>query len=166
MSTITERVVKRQRPFWQVILVIIGLVISINSLITLCNMLGEKYAGIASVIVLLSSMAACALLIMKFISNYIYKLSHDRLIVERAIGKRNNVLLDLEISKIESIKPIDELVKDKNIEHIYKFVFDKKEENVVFGEFTRDEKKYRFVFKPSQRMLKILNNKIKDQEVI
>lgn len=166
MSTITERVVKRQRPFWQVILVIIGLVISINSLITLCNMLGEKYAGVASIIVLLSSMAACSLLIMKFISNYVYKLSHDRLIIERAVGKRNNVLLELDICEIKSIKPIDELVKDKDIERIYKFVYDKKEENVVCGEFTRDEKKYRFVFKPSQRMLKILNNKIKEQEAI
>lgn len=158
-NSFKEVVQKKQRPFWQILFSILFGVVAINSLITACNLLGEKYAGIASVVVLLASFVVCWQIITKYLSSYSYKLAEGYLVFERIIGKKVLTILQITLEEIDSIKPYSEVEKAENITRTYKFICDKDYSNFYVGEFTKEEKKYRFIFKPSQRFLNVITNK-------
>ncbi|MTI48806.1 hypothetical protein [Sporosalibacterium faouarense] len=157
MNGLFKEVVRRQqRPFWQIVFIVLGAVILLNLLITSCNLLGEKYAGIASIIVLASTISVCGFLIIKIVAYYSYRIADNRLIFERIIGNKSKVILDLGIEEIESIKPYREMEEDKSVAVTYKFICDKDYDNFYVGAFLKDDKKYRFIFKPSSRLLNLL----------
>lgn len=169
MSFIREIKEKRQTPFWQIILMIFLSVLIINNLITLTNKI-EEYTGldanISSILVLFLSLALCAFVILKILSNYAYSLSDDSLIFERIIGKKVDLLLKLNISEILFVMPYTKMKKDAGIAHVYKFVYKNDQNHVYYGEFYRNEKKYRFIFHPSERMIRILQSKVNEKNGI
>lgn len=156
-SVLREVVARRQRPFWQIMIIIIASVIFVNSVITLCNMLGEKYAGIASVIVLLIAIAVCSVIIFRLLSSYTYTLDDDELIFNKVVGRRETFILKLKLHDIIYIKPYKEVEKNKEIAYTYKFVCEKDYDNFYIGEFERENKLYRFIIKPSDRLLRIVD---------
>lgn len=158
-----EVVKRKQMPFWQMIFVILSTVIVVNLLITSCNYLGEEYAGVASIIVLLLTAIACGFLITKLIAYYSYRVVEDKLIFEQNIGTRSKIILTLDLEEIHSIKPYREVVVDKTIKSTYKFVCDRDYDNFYIGEFSKEEKKYRFIFKPSSRLLRIITKEKYDK---
>lgn len=164
---IREVKTKKQKPFWMNTLFVIATVVLVNYLITLCNRLGEKYAGIASIGVLILSIIMFILVIMKLLNSYIYTLKDDNLIFEKSVGKRIDIILELNLDEIILIKPYAEL-KDKyteNVAHTYKLVCDNEYDKFFFGEFERNDMRYRFIFKPSERLLRIINNKVNEKTV-
>lgn len=152
---------KKDRPFWQIIMFILLGIVLINYLITLCNYLGEKYAGIASVVVLVASIGICTLIIMRLMSHYVYSIEGDTIIFERIIGKRRNIILMLKLDEIINLMPYKEVKKkDKGIALTYKFVCSREYDEYYAGEFEKDSKRYRFVFKPTERMLEVINKSL------
>lgn len=152
---------KKERPFWQIVLSILLGIIFINYLITLCNYLGEKYAGIASVVVLIASIGICTLIIMKLMSHFVYSIEEDTLVFERIIGKKRNIALTLKLDEITSLKPYKEVKKkDKEIALTYKFVCSREYDEYYAGEFERESKKYRFIFKPTEKMIEVINKSL------
>lgn len=152
---------KKERPFWQIVLSILLGIIFINYLITLCNYLGEKYAGIASVVVLIASIGICTLIIMKLMSHFVYSIEEDTLVFERIIGKKRNIALTLKLDEITSLKPYKEVKKkDKEIALTYKFVCSREHDEYYAGEFERESKKYRFIFKPTEKMIEVINKSL------
>ncbi len=154
-----EIVQKKQRPFWQILIFILLAVVAINSLITACNLLGEKYAGIASLAILIASAFVCSHLITRYLSSYSYRLVEGYLVFERIVGKKATRVLQITMEEIDNIKPYNEVEKAENIAHTYKFICDKDYSNFYVGEFTKSDKKYRFIFKPSERFLNVITNK-------
>lgn len=156
-----ESVARKQRPFWQVIVLVIIAVFIINYLISLTNFLGEKYAGIVSIAILLISVAACSFIVTKFIEYYTYKIADDTLIFEKSIGKKSKVSLMIDIEDIEKLIPYGEMKEDSNIDYTYKFVCDKDYNNFYVGEFNREGKQIRFIFKPSDKFIDMLKKRRK-----
>lgn len=152
---------RKHRPFWQILLIILVGIVLINYLITLCNILGEKYAGIASVAVLLASLTICTFIIIRLLSSFSYTLEEDRLFFERVIGKKKDLILCIKLDEIISIKPYrDVKEKDKGIEYTYSFICTKEYDEFYVGEFEKDLKRYRFIFKPTERLLQIIEKEI------
>ncbi|KPU27516.1 hypothetical protein TR13x_05475 [Caloranaerobacter sp. TR13] len=159
-NVVKEVTTKQLKPFWEVILIILISVIGVNSLITLCNRLGEKYAGIASIIILILSIGVCIFIIKKLLECYTYILIDDELLFEKSVGKKNNLILRIPMEDIETIKPYRELKDDENIAYTYKFICDKEYDKFYFGEFEKEGKRYRFIFKPGERLLNALGSKV------
>ncbi|WP_427337697.1 hypothetical protein [Caloranaerobacter sp. DY30410] len=159
-NVIKEVITKKPKPFWEVILMILISVIGVNFLITLCNKLGEKYAGIASIIILILSIGVCIFIIKRLLECYTYILVDDELLFERSVGKKNSLILKVPIDDIKIIKPYRELKNDESIAYTYKFICDKEYDKFYFGEFEKEGKRYRFIFKPGERLLKALGNKV------
>ena len=164
MNHIREIKDKKQRPFWQVIVMILESVIVLNNFITLCNKL-EEYTGIdaniSSIVLLIFSGVICFLIILRLLSNYVYSFVGDSIIFERIVGKKTKFLLKVELSEILFIKSYDKVEND-NVFYTYKFYYNNDKEHLYYGEFIRDEKRYRVVFKPSERMLRILSSKVNE----
>lgn len=162
MSLIREVKHKKQRPFWQVVLIIFIAIIIINSLITLTNKL-EDYTGIdaniSSLIILFLSILVCAFIILKLLSYYAYSFVDESIIFERIIGKRVDYLLRVNLKELLFIKPYNKK-ELKKVYHTYKYYYYNDKEGLYYGEFDRNGKRYRIVFKPSERMLRILSSKI------
>lgn len=158
-SAFKEVVEKKQKPFWQILFFILAGVVLVNILITACNLLGEKYAGIASVVILITSIIICSRIIIKYLSSYRYRYVDDVLVFERIIGKKTKIVLQISIDEIDSIKPYEEVEKAEDVRYTYKFICDKQYNNFYVGEFTKNYKKYRFIFKPSQRFINLIISK-------
>lgn len=156
-GTFKETVKRKQRPFWQILVMILAAVIVVNMLITSSNLLGPKYAGVASVFILLAATILCGLIVLKFLAYYSYRIIEDKLVFEEIVGKRSKIILAVDINQIESIKPYRDSKEDKSVINVYKFVCDREYDDFYVGEFNKEGKKYRFVFKPSSRFLNILN---------
>ncbi len=154
-----EIVQKKQRPFWQILLVILVTVIIVNSLITACNFFGE-YAGIASIIILITSAVVIWQIITKLLGIYSYRWIEGKIVFERIIGKKTKVLLSVDIEEIDFIKQYSEVEPSDSVELTYKFVYDKNYDCFYVGQFQREQKKYRFIFKPSNRLIDIITNSL------
>ncbi|EOD00951.1 hypothetical protein [Caldisalinibacter kiritimatiensis] len=164
-NIIKEVITRKEKPLWQIMLIILGSVVFVNTLITLSNHLGRKYAGIVSLIILFSSILITGFVLMRVFSVYSYKLVDNKLIFERVLGNKEKVLLSINIEEIETLKPYNEIDSSSKIDCIYKFVLDKEYDKFFVGEFQRDGKTYRFVFKPSERLLRIIDKKISEKAV-
>jgi len=121
-NVIKEVVEREQKPFWQVLLMILSGVVFINMLITLSNKLGVKYAGIASVVILTASAVVCGLIIVKVLAVYTYKFIDDKLIFEKSVGSRSHVMLAIDLDEIKSVKQYDEVEQNRNVQYTYKFI--------------------------------------------
>jgi len=156
---------KQIRPLWQVGLIFLISVVLINNLITLCNGLGRRYASIASFIILLISIGGFSLIIVKLLKSYTYTLDNEELIFQKGLGARSNIILKLNLKELEFIKPIKNVKPNKKVKHTYKFVCDKERDKFYVGQFNRDGKEIRFVFKPSKEMLKSIDTITKKETV-
>ncbi|KGG80893.1 hypothetical protein Y919_03885 [Caloranaerobacter azorensis H53214] len=159
-NVIKEVITKKPKPFWEVILMVLTFVVGVNFLITLCNKLGEKYAGLASIAILILSIIICMFIIKRLLECYTYILVDDELLFEKNVGKKNNLILKVPIDDIKIIRPYRELENDENIAYTYKFICDREYDKFYFAEFEKEGKRYRFIFKPSDRLLKALGNKV------
>ncbi|WP_066503953.1 hypothetical protein [Abyssisolibacter fermentans] len=155
-----EELEKEHKPLWKIILIIIFSIIALNYLITLCNKLGDKYAGIASIIVLISSIIICGLLITKLLASHVYVLLQSSLIFEKKIGKKSNTILKIKLKDIEFIKPYKEVEETKNVVSTYKFTCRRNSNKIHYGQFNVDDKKYGLVFQPSDNFLKAIEKKM------
>jgi len=163
MKNVLKVVVQRkERSLWQIIVMILASVVLINYLITLCNLLGERYAGIASLGILLISLALCTLIIIRFLSSFAYILDDDKIVFERLLGNRSNIILSVNLSEITKISTYSEIEKNDNIAYTYKFVCDREYDKMYVCDFERESKKYRFIFKPSDRLLELIEKSMKN----
>ncbi len=163
-NVIRETKARKERPFWLIVVIVFAAVLAVNFLITLCNMLGEKYAGIASIFILIVSLVLCCMIVMKLFSSYIYTLDGDRFVVEKKIGSRSNIILNVDLNEVESIKPYKDIKSDIKVDYTYKLVCSKEYNKFYYGEFTRNDKRYRFVFKPSDRLINIIKSTVNQKD--
>ncbi|MTI72013.1 MAG: hypothetical protein FH751_17340 [Firmicutes bacterium] len=163
-KVIREVETKNIRPLWQVSLMFLLSVVFINFLITLSNKLG-KYNDFASFIILTLSLIALIILIKKVLCNYVYTLDDEQLVFKKGIGKKSKLILDLNLNEIDFIRPIKEVKKDKGVSHTYKLMCNKNNKKLYVGQFIRDGKKYRFVFKPSENLIKSIDTYKNSQTV-
>lgn len=159
MKNYVEIVERKNKPYLQVFLSVIGSVLLIDFTIFIANKFTERYPYITNIIVLFLLVFTCSLIIIKYFSKFSYTLSEDNLSIHRLIGKRTFPILEMDINHISSIVPYS----DKNdIEFKYKFVFGKDYSDCYVGKYEEDGKVYYFLFQLSttmyNKLCKIKNN--------
>lgn len=159
---IKQNVSKKAKPFWQIIIGAFLYVVVVNYLITLCNTLGRKYVNFASLAILFLSLLVVVIFIYRFLTGYEYLLIDNKLIFKKHARNRDKKLLEIEVNEIQFLKPYKEIKSKKDISYTYRFVCDREYDKFYVGEFTREGKRYRFVFKPSERMINILYKNIEE----
>jgi len=159
-SVLKEVVSRKERPFWETLIIIIASVISINYLITLSNLLGRKLATIVSLGILLLSVLLCALVVIRLSTYYTYTLVDDDLVFQKTSGKKTIIIFRIKLGEIDFIKPYSEVEVDKNVDFTYRLICNRERSKLYIGEFQREEKRYRFIFKPSDRLITIINSRM------
>jgi len=139
----------------------IALVVFLNILITLTNNLSSMRNVISVVLVIVFGIIIY-LIVEKIISVYIYLLTDKYLAFGRKMGNRENIFLEIPISSITRYENITELDVDPKLSNTYYFIYGEPRETTKFGEFVKDNKNYRFVFNPNERINRILERKIEE----
>lgn len=134
-------------------------ILILNILITLTNRLGghRNFVSIGLVVVF---GIIIFLIVERIISVYVYMIADTHIAFVKRIGKKDNKILDVKFKEIERILPIGEMKPDSAVNNTYYFIYSEADENCRFGEYRRDGRLYRFVFAPSERIMRILNRKV------
>lgn len=132
--------------------VIIFLVILIDFIIFILNRFNHKFPHITTIIAIVLVVLACAYILRKYFSKYLYIVKSGEIVFYIVIGKRKFKVLavkleDLEIQPYKD--PMGKLHKAK-----YKFIFNEKDENIYLGIYGKGNKKESFLFSPDEKILR------------
>ncbi len=134
-------------------------IIILNILITLTNKLGG-YRNFVSIGLVVVFGIIIFLIVERIISVYVYMIADKHIAFVKRIGKKDNIILDVKFKEIDSIMPISEMKPNTEVNNTYYFIYSEADENCKFGEYRREGKLYRFVFAPSERVMRILDRKV------
>lgn len=162
MDKLTDIVEKENKSTVKTFLVIIASVIFIDFIIFICNNYVNKWPYLTNIIVLLLIVIICSLIILRLFSKYSYTLVGNELIFHRVIGKRMFEMLRFDLKDLVYIKPYKD--KEKLKKPVYKFIFPKEYENAYMGKFIKDNTYCYFIFKPSKKMIELINKKLNRKE--
>ena len=137
---------------------IAGFVI-LNILITLTNRL-DNYRNTVSVALVIAFLVILFLLIERIITLNVYMLSNDRIGFARRIGSKENIIIEIPFKNITDIRKIKFTEPNPKIMNTYYFIDGEVNDEDICGEFISEEKLYRFVFSPSERIMRILQKKL------
>jgi hypothetical protein len=161
---IKEVIKRKRRPLWQIVSITVGIVVLINMLITLSNYFGTKYAGIVSIIILISSIFICTQIVMRALAVYYYKLIDGTLVFERKVGNKEKVILSVDIDRIQLLEPYNKPELNRHrVKRTYRLVLDNEYDKFYVGEFIENDERYRFIFKPSERLLRIIDRSLSNK---
>ena len=94
-----EIVERKEKPYFQVFLSVIGSVVLIDFVIFIANKYVEKYPYLTNIIVLFLLIFTCSTIIIKYFSKYSYTLEDNQLMFHRLIGKKAFPMLQLDFRK-------------------------------------------------------------------
>ncbi len=158
MEKLTETIEKENKSVLKTFLVIIISVILIDFFIFICNNYFNKWPYLTNLIVILLTMFICSLIILKLFSKYSYTLTEQEFIFYRVIGKKNFELLRFNLEDLVHIEPYN---KEEGLKKpMYKFIFPKEYEKIYMGKFIRSGAYCYFLFKPSKKMVSLINAKL------
>ena len=150
---------KRRKSLAFMIISGIFFIIILNVLITLTNNLNDM-KNLVSVMLLVVFGIIIYLIIERIISVYIYLLTEDYLGFGKKIGKREHIILEIPIKDIVKYESASELEVDTELSNTYYFIYGEPRETTKFGEYYKEDKKYRFIFNPNERINRILERKL------
>ncbi|KAB3531804.1 hypothetical protein [Alkaliphilus serpentinus] len=153
-----------QKPLWQTLLSIVGIVLGINFLVQMIHLLPAKLAALASIAVLLFSARVCSYLINRKLAKYSYLLIDNQLIIQKQLGKRENAILDIKISDIQWIGPLREFKKEKKYKKTYYLACRTRGDKVYVCEFTKNYKSYALIFQPNEAIAKELKGQLGNKQ--
>ncbi|SHI59468.1 hypothetical protein SAMN02745751_00681 [Dethiosulfatibacter aminovorans DSM 17477] len=134
-------------------------ILILNILITLTNKLGG-YRNFVSIGLVVVFGIIIFLIVERIISVYVYMIADKHIAFVKRIGKKDNIILDVKFKEIDRVLPISEMKPNAEVNNTYYFIYSEADENCKFGEYRRDGKLYRFVFAPSERVMRILDRKV------
>ncbi len=134
-------------------------IIILNILITLTNNLG-KIQNVVCIMLLVVFGIIIFFIVERVFSTYIYLLGEDTIGFAKAFGKKESIIIKVNIDSIKFIKKIEELEPNPEVYNTYYFIYRDALEDCYFCEYTKNKKLYRFVFNPSERLVRILERKI------
>lgn len=134
-------------------------IIVLNNLITLTNKLTNN-RNIVSIGLIIVFGVMIFLLMERYLSVYVYKIGKDAIIFAKKTGNREHDILYIRLDEIENIKDLRDMEPNSEVKETYYFVYGDMEEGCKVCEFKKENKLYRFVFLPSERILRILDRKL------
>jgi NAD-dependent dihydropyrimidine dehydrogenase PreA subunit len=93
-------------------------------------------------------------------SVYVYKIGKDSIIFSKKTGRKEHDILHVKFDEIINMKDIIDMEPNPEIRSTYYFIYNDMKVGCKVCEFKRENKLYRFVFCPSERILRILDRKL------
>ncbi|MDP3385670.1 MAG: hypothetical protein Q8S24_00445 [Eubacteriales bacterium] len=138
-------------------------IIVLNNLITLTNRLVNN-RNIVSIGLIIVFGIMIYLLMERYLSVYIYKIGKDAIIFAKKSGNREHDILIVNLNQITNMKDLKAMEPNSEVRETYYFVYGDMENECKVCEFMKENKLYRFVFSPSERILRILDRKLGHHE--
>lgn len=134
-------------------------VIILNILITLTNKI-ERFQNLVCIILLIIFGVIIFFIVERILTTYVYLLGDDKIGFAKAVGKKESIILQVRLDQIKYIKSLKELEPNADVQNTYYFIYRDSGDDGYFCEFVQNNKLFRFIFKPSERLLRILERKI------
>ena len=134
-------------------------IVILNNLITLTNKL-ESNRNIVSIGLIIVFGIMIFLLMERYLSVYVYKIGKDAIIFSKKTVNREHDILFVKLDEIINMKDLKDMQPDLEVKETYYFIYTDMSEECKVCEFKRENKLYRFVFSPSERILRIFDRKL------
>ncbi len=160
MDFILSEVLKRsKRSVNGLVLLAFLSVIILNAFITFTNNL-PAYQNSVSIMILLLYVLIMYIGFKIMMFEYVYNLGDDFINFQNSSGKSKIEILEVNFRDIIFIDKYENITVNKDIQKTYYFVYDFRTVGCYYCEYKSNGKTYRFVFRPSERLLRILERKI------
>lgn len=133
--------------------IIIFFVVLIDFLIFVISRFNRSLPHLTTLLAIGLVVIACGYILIKYFSKYLYILDQEEIVFYIVIGKRKFEALRLGLEDLREIKAYNQAGGEKPD---YRFVYDKKADNLYIGSFKIAGKVKRFLFSPNERILKEL----------
>ncbi|QSX04932.1 hypothetical protein JYG23_09530 [Sedimentibacter sp. zth1] len=159
MEYIISEILKRKKSaMTEMIVVGILSVIILNIFITLTNNI-EIYRNTICVFLLIIYCLVMYFVFKRMLFVYSYNLGEDCINFQKHIFKQNKNMLTVSLKNIKFIDKYDNIITNSNVQKTYYFIYGFVDEDCYYCEYETNNKIYRFVFKPSERLIRILERK-------
>lgn len=160
MEYIISEVLKRKkRTLTKLILVGIVSIILLNICITFTNTVGV-YQNLLCIFLVCIYCIIMYFVFRKMIYLYSYNLSNDCIDFRKHIFKKSKCILTVKLNNIRYIDKFEYIKVNPNVQKTYYLIYGFVDDDCYFCEYESNNKSYRFVFKPSERLIRILERKI------
>ncbi|HBH11654.1 MAG: Uncharacterized protein XD91_0134 [Clostridiales bacterium 38_11] len=134
-------------------------IIVLNNLITLTNKLASN-RNLVSIGLIIVFGIMIFLLMERYLSVYVYKIGKDTIIFAKKTGNREHDILTVNLDEVINMKDFKAVEPNSEVRETYYFIYRDMEDECKVCEFKHENKLYRFVFSPSERILRILDRKL------
>lgn len=100
------------------------------------------------------------LLMERYLSVYVYKIGKESIVFAKKTGRREQDILYVRLDEIINMKDLKDMEPNSEVKETYYFVYGDVKDGCKVCEFLQESKLYRFVFLPSERILRILDRKL------
>lgn len=160
---IKEELRKDRNSMFKNSIMILIMVILMNISITKTNFL-PQYRNLMSCLIVVLFVSILIIYLINKGSTIIYNLDEFEISFKKRNFKKEVLVLKVSLKDIKCLNKIENNNPNTKLEKTYYFVYSlyNKKENIYYCEYLRDDKLYRFIFRPSERILRILESKIYD----
>ena len=134
-------------------------IIVLNNLITLTNKLPSNRNQV-SLILIAAFAILIFLLLERLTSVYVYKIGKDSIIFAKKTGRREHDILHVKLDEVINMRDVIDMEPNSEVRETYYFIYSDMKAGCKVCEFKKENKLYRFVFCPSERILRILDRKL------
>ena len=156
---VSERLKRHSKSITWIVLSMILTVVILNYSITLTNYLDSSRNAVSFALVVAFGLIIFVVF-KEMICFYEYKLSSKEVIFFRASRKHERQLLSVKYSSIELIDKYENITVNTNIKKTHYYLYDLDRAGSHYFQYEENGNKYRVVFKPSERLLRILERKV------
>lgn len=157
---ISEILKRRKSSLMKIILVGILSIILLNICITLTNEIG-MYQDLICLFLLIIYCLIMYYIFRKMIYVYSYNLGEDCINFQKHVFRRNKSVITINIKDIKIIDKYTSMNVNPDIKKTYYFIYGFVDSDCYYCEYEVNKKIYRFIFKPTERLVRILERKIK-----
>ena len=156
---LSETLKRHKNSITKIILVTFISVIILNMLITLTNTV-KVYKNFLCVILLLLFCIIMYFVMKRMMFVYIYNLGDDFINFHREDFRKSKDILTVNFKDIQIIDKYENIRTNSKVQKTYYFIYGFNNNDCYYCEYETNNKIYRFVFKPSERLIRILERKI------
>ena len=156
---LSENLKRNKNSITKIIIVTFVSVVILNLLITLTNNIGT-YKNTISIFLVLGYCFVMYFVLKKMIFLYVYNLGESFINFARLSGWKSTDVLTINFRDIKVLDKYENIKINYMVQKTYFFIYGINYNDCYYCEYETNNKIYRFVFKPSERLIRILERKI------
>ena len=156
---LSENLKRNKNSITKIIIVTFVSVVILNLLITLTNNIGT-YKNTISIFLVLGYCFVMYFVLKKMIFLYVYNLGESFINFARLSGRKSTDVLTINFRDIKVLDKYENIKINYMVQKTYFFIYGINYNDCYYCEYETNNKIYRFVFKPSERLIRILERKI------